>query len=206
MTDILIADDQLIVRKGLTCLLSNEIDINVTGEANHSKKMFELLQSQTFDLVVITMSLATQDGYTPLDRLIKQYPNLPVLLLNVCLEHYSVLQTLELRVSGYLDKEAHPENLIQAIRKIPKKETYISETLAKKVALKQTEKNTALSKREHQILCMIASGKIPKDIAEILCISIKTISTYKSRILQKLNLNCDAGLIRYAIENNLIET
>lgn len=208
MINIFIADDQPILRLGLTCLLSNETDINVTGEANNSKEMFELLQKHTLDLLVISVSLATRNGYGVLQQVRNIYPELPVLVLSKYSEPRYALQPLKLGARGYLDKIAIPKELIKAIRCISRGGTYINEACAGALAfLNQTKNNTpqheTLSKREFQILCLIASNKTSKAISENLCISQKTVSTHKKRILQKLNLSSTGELIRYTIDNSL---
>jgi DNA-binding NarL/FixJ family response regulator len=208
MTDLLIADDQPIVRIGLTYLLSQERDINIIGEASNSKEMFELLQQQTFDLLVINVSMAIQDGCKVLEQLRKRYSDTPVLVLSKYSEHHHALRPLELGVKGYLDKAVIPKEFVKAVRNISKGGKYINEARANELAFlvgKKTSQHKTLSKREFQILCLIASNKTQKDISTNLCISEKTVSTHKSRVLQKLNLTGDAELIRYAIENNLIE-
>ncbi len=159
----------------------------------------------------ICITIEKKYGYSVLQELRKIYPELPVLVLSQYSKSRHALQPLRFGARGYLDKIAIPKEFIKAIRCISEGGTYINETCAKTLAfLNQTEYNAPpheiLSKREFQILCLIASNKSQKAISEDLCISQKTVSTHKSKILGKLNLNSTCELIRYTIENNLTET
>ncbi len=210
MIKLLITDDNPIIRIGLKTLLRNEMDIIIAGEADNSEEMFGFLQHERCDLLVMNTLISCRNGYNDLDRLKKTYPDLPILLLSMYSEGIHELQVFELGVKGYLDKLAIQSEFIKAIRNVANGGLYISEAYNSKLLLymnrygKKTLSHNSLTKRELQVMCMIASGKAQKDISDTLCISEKTVSTHKKRILDKLNLTSNFELIRYAIENDFI--
>jgi len=210
MLKILIADDHPIVRKGLKQILSEESDMGVVGEAQNSQEVLELVQKQDWDIVILDITMPGRGGIDVLKELKHERPKLPVLMLSVHPEDQYAVRALKAHASGYMTKDSAPEELVKAIRKILRGGKYISSTLAEKLAFDletETEKplHETLSDREHQVLLMIASGKTVSKIAEELSLSVKTIDTYRARILEKKKMRTNAELTHYAIKNKLVE-
>lgn len=186
MTRILIADDHAIVRRGLKQILEEEPGLEVQGEAQNAQEVLEYLRKQKWDLVILDISMPGRSGLDVLCDLRMDYPSLPVLILSMHPEDQYALRVLKAGASGYLNKQSAPEELIHAVRKILSGGRYISETLADKLATGfdgQAEQaaHEKLSDREYQVLLLIASGKTISEIAGMLSLSIKTVSTYRSR-------------------------
>ena len=210
MIKILIADDHPIVRQGLKQILSEEPDIEVVGEAQNSQEVLELVRKQHWDIVVLDITMPGRGGLDVLKELKHERPKLPVLMLSVHPENQYAVRALKAHASGYLTKDSAPEELVKAIRKILRGGKYISLTLADKLAFDletETEKplHDTLSDREYQVMMMIASGKTVSQIAEELSLSVKTIGTYRTRILEKMKLKTNAELTHYVFKNKLIE-
>ena len=208
MIRILIADDHPIVRQGLKQILSEESDMGVFGEAQNSQEVLELVRKQDWDIVILDITMPGRGGIDVLKELKHQYPKLPLLILSMHPEDQYAVRALKAGAAGYLTKESAQEELIKAIRKIVRGGKYISSTLAEKLAFDletETEKplHETLSDREHQVLLMIASGKTVSGIAEELSLSVKTIDTYRARILEKMKMKTNAELTHYVIKNNL---
>jgi DNA-binding NarL/FixJ family response regulator len=210
MLKILIADDHPIVRQGLKQILSEESDMGVFGEAQNSQEVLELVQKQDWDIVILDINMPGRGGIDVLKELKHERPKLPVLMLSVHPEDQYAVRALKAHASGYMTKDSAPEELVKAIRKILRGGKYISSTLAEKLAFDletETEKplHETLSDREHQVLLMIASGKTVSEIAEELSLSVKTIDTYRARILEKMKMRTNAELTYYAIKNKLVD-
>jgi DNA-binding NarL/FixJ family response regulator len=210
MIKILIADDHPIVRKGLKQILSEESDMGVFGEAQNSQELLELVRKQDWDIVILDITMPGRGGIDVLKELKHQYPKLPFLILSMHPEDQYAVRALKAGAGGYLTKESAQEELIKAIRKVVRGGKYISSTLAEKLAFDletETEKplHETLSDREHQVLLMIASGKTVSEIAEELSLSVKTIDTYRARILEKMKMKTNAELTYYAIKNELVD-
>ena len=210
MLKILIADDHPIVRQGLKQILSEESDMGVFGEAQNSQEVLELVRKQDWDIVILDITMPGRGGIDVLKELKHQYPKLPLLILSMHPEDQYAVRALKAGAAGYLTKESAQEELIKAIRKIVRGGKYISSTLAEKLAFDletETEKplHETLSDREHQVLLMIASGKTVSEIAEELSLSVKTIDTYRARILEKMKMKTNAELMHYAIKNGLVD-
>jgi two-component system invasion response regulator UvrY len=210
MIKILIADDHAIVREGLKQILAETSDMIVADEAADGKEVLEKIRKNRYDVVVLDISMPGKCGMDILKQLSYEKLNLPVLVLSMHSEEQYAIRVLKAGASGYLTKESAPDELIKAIRKVSQGGKYITSTLAEKLALElqlNAEKppHKILSDREYQVLCMIANGKAAKDIAAELCLSEKTISTYRSRILEKMKMKTNAELIHYAIKNKLID-
>jgi two-component system, NarL family, invasion response regulator UvrY len=210
MLRILIADDHPIVRQGLKQILSEESDMGVFGEAQNSQEVLELVQKQDWDIVILDITMPGRGGIDVLKELKHQYPKLPLLILSMHPEDQYAVRALKAGAGGYLTKESAQEELIKAIRKVVRGGKYISSTLAEKLAFDletETEKplHETLSDREHQVLLMIASGKTVSEIAEELSLSVKTIDTYRARILEKMKMKTNAELTHYAIKNLLVD-
>jgi DNA-binding NarL/FixJ family response regulator len=210
MLRILIADDHPIVRQGLKQILSEEPDIEVVGEAQNCQEVLELVRKQDWDIVVLDITMPGRGGLDVLKELKQERPKLPVLILSVHPEDQYAVRALKAHASGYMTKDSAPEELVKAIRKILRGGKYISPTLADKLAFDLEAENEkplheTLSDREHQVLLMIASGKTVSEIAEELSLSVKTIDTYRARILEKMKMKTNAELTHYAIKNGIVD-
>ena len=209
MIKILIADDHAIVREGLKQIIRETSDMVVAGEASTAQEVLEKVWKNDYDVVLLDISMPGRSGLDILKQLKSQRPELPILILTIHPEEQYAVRVLRAGASGYLTKESAPDELIKAIRKVSMGRKYVSSTLAEKLAtevdiISEKPLHQALSDREYEVMCMIASGKTVKEIAEELCLSIKTISTYRSRILEKMKMKSNAELIHYAIQNRLV--
>lgn len=207
---ILIADDHILIREGLKKILKNASDLRVVGEAQNSQEVLEQLKSTNVDIVVLDLSFPDRSGLEILSDLKQEYPALPVLILSMYPEERFAMRAFKAGASGYLTKDCATEELIYAIRKVVGGRKFVSASLAEKLATQlETDGDTplfeSLSPREHQVLCMIGLGKKIKAIAQELSLSVNTVNTYRVRLLDKLNMTKDAELIRYAVQNRLIE-
>ncbi len=207
---ILIADDHPIVRQGLRQILASEPDVVAIGEAESAQKTLELTRKQRWDIVVLDITMPGRSGLDVLKELKHERPKLPVLVLSAHAEDQYAVRVLKAGAAGYMTKEKAPEELIRAIRKVLQGRKYLSESLAEKLAFDletDSEKplHETLSDREYQVMLMIASGKTSTQISKKLCLSVKTISTYRTRVLEKLGMKSNPELMRYAIQNRLID-
>jgi two-component system, NarL family, invasion response regulator UvrY len=210
MTRILIADDHPIFRQGLKQILTAESDSVVVGESGNAHQVSQLVRKEHWDIVVLDISMPGRSGLDLLKQLKYEQPSLPVLILSAYPEDQYAVHALKAGAAGYMTKERAPRELIKAVRKILRGGKYVSESLAEKLAFNletDTEKplHEALSDREYQVMRMIVLGKSLKEIAEQLCLSRKTISTYRARILEKMKMESNAELVRYAVQSRLIE-
>jgi len=209
MIKVLIADDHAIVRRGLRQILEEIPDIEIVDEAGGGREALEKILKQHYDVVVLDISMPDGNGLEILLRIRAEKPELPVLILSIHPEEQYAVRAFRDGASGYLTKESAPDELIEAIRRISQGRKYVSSSLAEKLASKlhrDVDKlpHESLSNREFQVMCMIAGGKSVKEIAEELHLSSKTISTYRSRILEKMQVKNNAELIRYAIKSKLV--
>ena len=208
MIKVIIVDDHPVVRRGLKQIIEDEPDMEVVGEAKNAGECFALVRKTDCTLVLLDITLPDRSGFDVLKQLKYEHPNLPILILSVHSEDQYGLRFIKAGASGYLMKEGAPEELVSAIRKVNAGGKYVSASLAEKLVshLDAFDKppHENLSNREFQILCLIAEGKTPKGIADELCISEKTVSTYRSRILEKMEISTNSGLTRYALENKLV--
>jgi DNA-binding NarL/FixJ family response regulator len=208
MIKVIIVDDHPVVRRGLKQIIEDEPDMEVAGEAKNAGECFSLVRKTDCTLVVLDITLPDRNGFDVLKQLKYEHPNLPILILSVHPEDQYGLRFIKAGASGYLMKEGAPEELVKAIRKVNAGGKYVSASLAEKLVshLDAFDKppHENLSDREFQILCMIAQGKSLKNIADELCIGEKTVSTYRSRIMEKMKIGTNSGLTRYALENKLI--
>jgi len=210
MIRILIADDHTIVREGLKQIFVDTSDLIVTGEAQNGLEVLKKIKNMQFDVVLLDISLPDNSGLDILKQLKSQRPDLPVLILSMHPEEQYAIRSLRAGASGYLTKESASQELIAAIRRVTEGRKYITSSLAEKIAIEMESEKTeplhdCLSDREYQVLCMLASGKTVKEIALLLSLSVKTISTHRSRILNKMMMKNNAQLIRYAIKHNLVD-
>ncbi len=210
MIKILIADDHPIVRKGFKDIIKETSDIVVADEACNGQEVLEKVRKSDFDVVVLDISMPGRSGLEILKEIKSEKPKLSVLILSVHPEDQYAIRVLKAGASGYLTKESAPAELITAIRKASLGKKYISYSLAERIAFNLetgTEKalHETLSDREYEVMCMIASGKTTKEIGKELFLSVKTVSTYRSRILEKMQMKNNAELIHYAIKHGLVE-
>jgi DNA-binding NarL/FixJ family response regulator len=210
MIKVLIADDHPIVRQGLRQILSGTPDMEVTGEAVNGQEALEQVRVGGWDVLVLDITMPDRSGFDILKELKHDQPHLPVLVLSIHAEEQLAVRVLKAGASGYLTKENAPDELVKAIRKVVSGGRYISPGLAETLAFgldaaSDRPRHETLSDREFQVMQLMASGKTLIEIAEDLSLSAKTVSTYRTRLLEKLNLKTNAELIRYAFENGLIE-
>jgi two-component system invasion response regulator UvrY len=210
MIKVLVVDDHPIVRQGLKQILSEEPDMAVLGEAQNSQEVLELVHNQDWDIVVLDITMPGRGGLDVLKEVRHERPKLPVLMLSVHPEDQYAVRTLKAGAAGYMTKESAPEELVRAIRKILRGGKYVSSTLAEKMAFHleaETEKplHDSLSDREYQVMLMIASGKRTGAIAEEMSLSVKTVSTYRARILEKMRIKGNADLTYYVFKNRLLD-
>jgi len=208
---VLIADDHEIVRRGLQGILKDAFEDIEVVEAKTAEEALEKIRDADFDVVVLDISMPGRSGLDALKEIKKDRPNLPVLVLSIHPEEQFATRVLKAGAAGFIRKEAATSVLVNAINKVRGGGKYVSEQLAEKLALDLereadgVELHQRLSDREYEVLLLIAAGLTITQIAEKLSLSVKTISTYRSRILEKTNLKNNADLIRYAIAHGLID-
>ncbi|MFC1520932.1 response regulator [Elusimicrobiota bacterium] len=208
MIRVLIADDHPVVRKGLRQILEDTQDIIAADEASSAQEVLNKVSKRSYDVILLDISMPGSSGLDVLKQLKRKKSKLPVLMLSIYPEDQYGMRALRAGASGYLTKESLPDELVGAIRKVAQGRKYISPALSEKLVLdlginSDKPAHETLSDREYQVMCMIASGKTASGIAKKLCLSVKTISTYRSRILEKMRMKNNAEITRYAIENRL---
>ena len=208
---VLIADDHAVVRRGLEQILVDSLKEIVVGEASNAEDAIRLVDRQEWDVVVLDISMPGRSGLDALKEIKKIRPNLPVLILSIHPEDEFATRVLRAGASGYMTKETAPDELVNAINKVVAGGKYVSAALAEKLAsdlekdLGGAPPHKRLSDREYEVLLLIASGHTISEIAEDLSLSVKTISTYRARILEKTDLKGNADLVRYAITHGLVD-
>ena len=210
MLRILIADDHPVFRRGLKQIIQETSDMVVVDEAADGREALRKAATGDYDVLLLDITLPFTNGVEVLSRLQNERPALPVLMLSMHPEEQYAVRALRAGASGYLTKESAPEELVAAIRKVSTGGKYVSASLAEHLACIVQNDGEALpqetlSNREHQVMCMIASGQTVSEAARELSLSVKTISTYRARILEKLHMKNNAELIRYATMNELVE-
>ena len=210
MIKILIADDHAVVREGVKHILSEMPDMVIAGEAGKGQEVLEKVGKNEYDLILLDIAMPGRDGLEILKDLKLQKPKLPVLILSMFPEEQYALRALKSGASGYLTKDSIPDELIKAIQKIVRGGKYISSSFSEKMLFSfdsDAEKplHETLSDREYQVMRMIASGKTLKEIADELALSVKTVSTYKSRILDKTGMKNNVELTHYAVKHRLVD-
>jgi len=209
MINVLIADDHPVVLQGLKQIVAETSDIAIKGEATNGTEVLKKVRSGQWDVVVLDLTMPGIHGLDLLSRLKSEHPKLPVLVLSIHPEDQYAVRLLRAGASGYLNKRSAADQLVEALRKVARGGKYVSPTLAEKLAFEldvdsDRPPHERLSDREFQVFCLIASGMTVTEIAEELSLSVKTVSTYRSRILEKMNMQRNAELTRYAIEHELI--
>ncbi|MFP4526990.1 MAG: response regulator [Candidatus Kapaibacterium sp.] len=209
MIDIIIADDHAIVRRGLRQIVEETADMRVSAEAADGNELLEKLRSNPADVAILDITMPGKGGLETLMDMKSIWPSIPVLVLSVHPEEQYAMRVLKAGAAGYINKESAANELISAIRKVHSGGRYISSALAEKIAFdyhrREKLPHEYLSDREFQVMIMLARGNSPTSISEELNISIKTVSTYRSRILDKMQLRSNADLTHYCLKNNLIE-
>jgi DNA-binding NarL/FixJ family response regulator len=210
MIRILIADDHAIVRAGLKQFIADQVDMEVSAEAASGAEAIAAVRAGDFDVVLLDISMPDKNGIDTLKTLRHVKPELPVLMLSAYAEDQYAVNLLRAGASGYLNKEAASTQLVGAIRTVVQGRKYVSPSLAQILAdgvSGDAEKplHAELSQREFQIFCKLAAGAAVSKIADELNLSVKTVSTYRTRILEKMAMKSNADLTYYAIKNGLIE-
>jgi DNA-binding NarL/FixJ family response regulator len=210
MIRIVIADDHEIVRAGLKQIISDDEDMEVLGESNNGENLIELVKKNDYDVVLLDLKMQGISGIDVIKHIKIIKPDLPVIVLSMHAEDQYAVRTIKAGASGYLTKETAAENLITAVRRVVGGGKYISPTLAETLADSIAGgggdlPHEKLADREFQVMCMIASGKTVTEIGAELFLSVKTISTYRQRILEKMNMKNNSELTHYAIKNNLLD-
>jgi two-component system invasion response regulator UvrY len=206
---ILIADDHSIMRRGLRQILSEGIPMVEFGEASNAAEAFALLEQKGFDVIILDLSMPGRSGLDFLKDVKVLKPKIPVLVLSMYPEDQYALRVMKAGAAGYMTKESAPEELVQAVIKIAGGGKYISQTLSEQLLNvvrepQRSDVHQSLSDREFEVMQLIASGKTVSEIAEKLSLSVKTVSTYRTRILEKLHLSNNAELTRYALDRKLV--
>ena len=207
---VFITDDHAIVRRGLVQVISDTPDMVVVGEAENGNELITKVKNMEIDILVMDLDMPGKTGWDVIIQLNIDLPQLPVIILSVYPEEDYALKFFKAGASGYLNKTSAPEQLVEAIRKVTRGGKFISPSLAEKLAfdlVKDENKlpHEKLSHREFQVFHMIASGKSVKQISEELSLSVPTISTHRSHILEKMALKTNAELIHYAFKNGILK-
>ena len=203
MIRVLLADDHKIVRDGLRRILSTQGDMEVAGEAANGDEAFALVKANAYDVAVLDMSMPGLSGLDLVKRVKIERPALRVLVLSMHGEDQYAARVLKAGASGYLSKDSAAEMLVGAIRKVAGGGVHIGEAAAASLVAAEQQPHRQLSDRELEVLRLLVEGKSPTDVAEQLHLSVKTVSTHKTRVLEKLGLKTTADLVRYALENRL---
>ncbi len=205
---ILLADDHLVVRKGLKLILLEEFPNAEIEDVPDAEELVRKIMNGKWDVVVCDMTMPGRSGLDALQQIKQIAPGLPVLILSFHSEEQYALRVLKAGASGYLNKGSAAEELVKAVQTVLLGKKYISETVAEKLATNiskgEIQAHETLSDREFDVMKLLAEGKSVSDIAEMLSLSVTTISTYRARVMQKMNLKTNSDLTKYAIENKLI--
>jgi len=210
MLKVLIADDHAVVRRGLKQILEETPDIVVSGEATNGEEVLKQVIAKSWDVLVLDITMPGRSGFDILKEVKQLVPKLPVLILSMHSEEQFASRVLKVGAAGYLPKESAPEELVKAIRKVCAGGRYMSAAQAEKLLYMfepggDRMPHESLSNREYEVLRLIASGRTVTQIAEEVKLSVKTISTYRARVLEKMRMQTSAELTHYAIKNNLVE-
>ena len=209
MIRILIADDHTVVRKGLRQILAEEFTDAEIEDVPDAEELIKKLLRGKWDVVISDLSMPGKSGLEALQYIRQHYPGLPVLILSIHPEEQYAIRVLKAGAAGYLSKDTAPEELVNAVRRVLMGKKYITVTMAEKIAdafnrVGDRKPHEILSDREFDVFKMIAAGKAVSEIADVLSLSVTTVSTYRARIMTKMNMKSNANLTLYAIENNLL--
>jgi DNA-binding NarL/FixJ family response regulator len=210
MIRIVIADDHAIVREGLKQVLAAAGDLAIVAEAQNGAEVIQRVRELEFDLLLLDMSMPGKSGIELVKQVHNEKPKLRILVLSMHEEEQYAVRALKAGAAGYLTKESASDQLVAAIRKVAAGGAYITSTVAQQFALGAMSNasgppHAALSDREYQVFEMLVAGKSITDIAERLNLSVKTVSTHKARIMQKMNMASTAELVRYAVSHRLVD-
>jgi len=210
LIQVLVADDHPLIRSGLRHVLEQEPDFASPGEAGDSEQVLEKLEERSWDVLVLDIAMPGRNGLETLSEIRKRRPALPVLILSMHSEEQYAIRAIKAGASGYLTKNNASTELIRALRRVLSGKKYVSPGLGEVLAHliesgEQRPPHEALSDREYHVVCAIASGKSVSQIAEETSLSVKTVSTYRARALEKMNMRTNADLTRYAIHNGLVD-
>ncbi|MDQ3280673.1 MAG: response regulator transcription factor [Acidobacteriota bacterium] len=209
MITVLIVDDHDIVREGVKQIVAETSDISVGGEARTGGEAIELVRERAWDVVVLDLNLPDRPGLDVLAQLRAIAPRVPVLILTMHQQASYAARVIKSGAAGFLSKDSARAHLVNAIRKLARGERFLPPALAESVAFDLMEtggaaRHTALSDREFQVLCLIAAGKPPRDIAAELNVSVKTVATHRARLLAKMGFRNNAQVVQYAIDHGLL--
>jgi two-component system invasion response regulator UvrY len=210
LINILIADDHAIVRDGLKQILARTGDLVAGGEAKNGQEVLRLVREGKWDLLLTDMSMPGRSGIDLIKQVKSEQPKLPILVLSMHQEHQYAVRAIRAGASGYLNKDSASELLVSAIRKVVSGGVFVSEIAAELLAREtmggpDVAPHTLLSDREFQVFSMIVQGKTVTEIAAELSLSVKTVSTHKVHVLEKMNFTNQAELVRYAMEHRLLD-
>jgi two-component system, NarL family, invasion response regulator UvrY len=206
----LAADDHPLIRSGLRQILAQEPDFSAPGEAESTNEALEKMAQQSWDIVILDSSMPGSGGLDTLPEIRRKYPKLPILILSAYSDPNIASRALQAGASGYLTKREAPGELIRAIRQVARGRKYLSPLLAVKFAEQPAlrrgqELHENLSAREYQVACRLASGNRVSEVAHAMGLSVKTVSTYRTRALEKMGFRTNAELTRYALKNGMID-
>ena len=207
---VLIADDHAILRRGLRGIIEETDDLEVIGEAGSSAETLQQLRATPCEVVLLDISMPDRNGMDTLQIIRKDHPKIAVLMLSTHPENQYAVRALKSGAAGYLTKQSAPAQLVNAIRTVATGKKYVTPAVAEELAKavgndSDRPPHDLLSNREYQTMCMIAGGKSVSEIAEQLSLSVKTVSVYRARVLQKLGVTNNAAIAHYALKNNLVE-
>lgn len=209
MIEVLIVDDHAVVREGMKKILASDDFIKVTGEASDAPSTLELVWNNSYDTIVLDISLPGISGLELIGQIKHEHPKTPILILSMYPEEQFATRVLKAGAAGYLNKESAPENLVEAVKKVYEGGYYVSSELAEQLVHTlhddpNKEPHEILTDREYEVFMRIVKGKELKEIGSELSISVKTVSTFRTRLLQKMNMKNNVELTHYAVEHDLI--
>ena len=209
MIKVLIVDDHPIVRQGLQQILKETVDIVVAGEVGNGAEVLKTVMENEVDVILLDIAMPGRNGLEIMREVKQIKPEVRVLILSTYPEEQYAVRAIKDGAAGYLTKESAPDELINAIHKVARGGKYVSAGLAEKLAFYLEKDNEAalhetLSDREYQVMCLLASGKTVKEIGAELALSVKTVSTYRARILEKMHMKNNAALTFYAVKQGLV--
>lgn len=210
MIRVLVADDHPVVRSGIKDILADLPDIAIAGEAENGHEALDKVRNESVDVVLLDISMPGKSGIDVLHRIRRERPDVHVLVLSIYAEDQYAIRLLRAGASGYMTKESAPDQLVTAIRDVAKGKKHVSPHMAdilvdEVLGSGERPLHETLSDREYQIFCLLAAGNTVSEIARDLALSVKTVSTYRTRILEKMDMTKNAELTYYAVKNQLVE-